>query len=226
MLSLTKVRLIRKSWWILFGSLWAFGALFAQSDNSTGAPQIQILNLHWKRQIRLPRNFDPSVMPATGGFADPAKAASSGNGASAPGVAPFEATPYVTFPVTPNRLAVVYVYSIKLRNEGPRTITGVAWDYIFFDRDRNDEIARHSFLSYGRVLPEQSRYYHMQVRSPVVKVVSATQASAKLRSKTLERAVIQCVLYGDDTVWQNPHAREGYCESLKTGKTVVRQSRS
>jgi len=224
--SLTTVWLIRSAWCVLFTSIWISGVVFGQTIHDSEAPHIQILKLHSKKQVRLPRNFDPSVMPATGGFADPARAASSGNSASAPGGTPFEATPYVTFPATPNRLPVVYVYSIKLRNVGAKTIVGVAWDYIFFDRDRNDEFAKHSFLSYGRVLPEQSRYYHMQLSTPAVKVVSATQASAKRRSKTLERAVIQCVLYEDDTVWQNAPTREGICESLKTGKTLMRPRRS
>jgi len=226
MVSLTKLPLIRISFWILFGSISASGALFAQTEKRTEAPHIQILKLNCKRQIRLPRNFDPSVMPATGGFTDPAKAASSGNVASAPAGAPFEATPYATFPATPNRLPFVYIYSIKLRNPGPKPIAGVAWDYIFIDKDRNHELAKHSFLSYGSVRPEQSRYYHMQSSSPSVKVISATPASVKLPSKIIERAVIQCLLYGDDTVWQNPSARADICQSLKTGKTLVRQRRS
>ena len=224
--SLKTLPLIRNSCLILFSLILASGAVFAQTDQKTEDSQIQILKLNWKRQIRLPRNFDPSVMPATGGFTDPAKAAGSGNSASAVPVAPFEAVPYVTFAATPNRLRFVYVFSIKLKNAGGKTIAGIAWDYIFIDKDRNHELAKHSFLSYGSVLPAQSRYYHMQLNSPTVKVVSATPASAKTLPKILERAVIQCVLYGDDSVWQKPQAPKGICESLKTGKTLVRQSRS
>src|SRR3989442_5740185 len=112
---------------VLFLGLIPVGASFGQEVQRVAAPNIEILKLHWEKQVRIPRSFDPSVLPATGGFADPAKAASSGNGASAAaaGVAPFEATPYVTFPVTPNRLPVVYVYSMKLRNVGAKTIAGV-----------------------------------------------------------------------------------------------------
>lgn len=224
--SLTKLPLIRNSCLILFSSILASGAVLAQTDKRTEAPQIQILKLNWKRQVRLPRNFDPSVMPATGGFTDPAKAAGSGNSASAVPAAPFEAVPYATFGATPNRLQSVYVFSIQLKNAGVKTIAGIAWDYIFIDKDQNHELAKHSFLSYGSVLPEQRRSYHVQLNSPAVKVVSATAASAKPRPTILERAVIQCVLYEDDTVWQKPEAPEGICESLKTRKSLGKQSRS
>src|SRR5262245_44540528 len=101
--SLTKLSFVRDSCLILFSSILTSGAVFAQTDKQTETPQIQILKLNWKRQVSFPRNFDPSVMPATGGFTDPARAAGSGNSASAAPVPPFETVPYVTFPATPNR---------------------------------------------------------------------------------------------------------------------------
>src|SRR5438552_17131300 len=49
----------------------------AQAQTQNPAPSIEILKLKWERQVRLPRNFDPSVIPAGGAFSDPARSTST-----------------------------------------------------------------------------------------------------------------------------------------------------
>src|SRR6266480_2372194 len=114
---------------------------FAQENP---AASIEVLKLKWEKEVRLPRNFDPSVIPANGAFNDP----TSRTSASAPTSA-LDATRIATarvaaassssseFPSMPGRLPVVYVYSMKVRNAGARAIEGIAWDYLFIDPTSN-----------------------------------------------------------------------------------------
>src|ERR1700746_4003293 len=43
----------------------------AQQQSASSTPPIEILKIKWEKQVRLPRNFDPSVIPANGTFGDP-----------------------------------------------------------------------------------------------------------------------------------------------------------
>ena len=60
------------SWcWILFAFLIAPGSLSAQENLQGSAPPIEMLKLKWEKQVRLPRNFDPSVISTGTTFSDP-----------------------------------------------------------------------------------------------------------------------------------------------------------
>src|SRR3977135_2697834 len=62
-----------KWYWISFLCLIAAGTPFAQGtiDNSV-LPGIEIVKLKWQKEVRLPRNFDPSILPANGVLPDTA----------------------------------------------------------------------------------------------------------------------------------------------------------
>jgi len=117
----------------------------ANAAAGSGSSNIEIIKLEWKREVRLPRNFDPSVIPTGGTFNDPAArisstAATSTESARASGPRGGTDSAGGTFPATPSRLPVFYVYSMKIKNVGPKRIEGVAWDYIFIDQNLNAEV--------------------------------------------------------------------------------------
>ena len=204
-----------------------------QESSGLSAPSIEILKLHWEKQIHLPRNFDPSVIPTGGTFSDPASRSALNPG----GIAPLDATRAAssaqssaassnnTFPATPGRLPIFYLYSIKIRNTGAKLIEGVAWDYLFIDPNSNTELGKHQFLSFERIPVNRSATLKSQLRSPPIRVIrtDAQKNAHGSRPKFIERAVIQCVLYTDDTVWKNPSARDGVCELLKNTKALVKR---
>ena len=196
----------------------AVGSSFAQGPAVNSLPpSIEIIKLKWERQVRLPRNFDPTVIPANGTFSDPASRSSatpSGSGAS---------DPIITFPRTPSRLPVAYCYSLSIRNRGAKVIQGIAWDYLFIDPKLNTELGRHQFLSYTVVPTNKIVKLQGQLRSPPTTVVRISNSGKPDYPKFSESAVIECVLFNDDTVWRNPQARDGICEFLKNERTVVKR---
>lgn len=210
-------------------SLAACGATFGQTDPSNS--NVEILKLHWQKQVRLPRNYDPSVIPTNGSFVDPASRSSGApvtSGATEmarTNNARSAASPNSpsAFPAGPARLPIFYIYSLKLRNSGPKAIAGVAWDYLFIDAANNAELGAHQFLSYEKISPEQSATLKAQLRSPPTRVVRPADPAANKQPKLIERSVIQCILYADDTVWKNPQGRADVCALLKHDKALIKR---
>ena len=198
------------------------GALAQEKIESSPVP-LEILKLKWEKTARLPRNFDPSVIPtgSGSGFSDPARSISSATApASAGGVPATQDNPYVAFPAVPNRLPVYYLYSIKIRNSSAKTIAGIAWDYIFIDPNSNKELGRHQFLSYEKVSPDKQVTFRGQMRSPPVRLV---QSPPQKTRKLTEKAMIQCVLYEDSTIWRDPLSRPGICEFLASKRSTIKR---
>lgn len=225
-----RLKWLLKGLCVVFTSLVACGASFGQEALDPNKPNVEILKLHWEKQVRLPRNFDPSVIPTGGTFSDPASRTSS-SGVSSPAEATRAATSTRSaaagsnnpFPATPGRLPVFYVYALKLKNIGSKTIEGIAWDYLFIDPTSNAELGNHQFLSYARIPTDKTAKLEAQLRSPPTRVVRSSDSTKGARSKLIERSVVQCVLYADNTVWRNPHARDGVCELLKNDKAVMKR---
>jgi hypothetical protein len=115
---------------------------------------------------------------------------------------------------------------MKLRNAGSKSIEGIAWDYVFIDANSNAEMGKHEFLSYERIPVNKSAKVKGELRSPPVRIIQTKDSKESAHPKYLERAVIQCVLYADNTVWKNASARVGECELLKNGKALTKRKPS
>ena len=70
-----KGRFARQHSWILLLCLVPVSGFAQQTPAPTS--NIEILKLHWEKQVTLPRNFDPAVIPTNGTFADPASRTSA-----------------------------------------------------------------------------------------------------------------------------------------------------
>jgi hypothetical protein len=211
----------------------AHAAARAQNQSESSPLPLEILKLKWERQVQLPRNFDPSTIPMTGVFNDantrntinpPTSAAdATRNATSAQSNA--QTSQSVAFPATPSRLPVVYVYSMRVKNIGGKTIEGVAWDYVFVDVTSNKEVGRHQFLSFETLKDQKETTFSSQLRSPPTRIVQTTEGNSgsKEHPKYTGRAIIQCVLYADDTAWRGPQASSDICALLKTQRDLRRK---
>src|SRR5205823_1312525 len=112
--------------------------------------------------------------------------------------------PGVAFPIVPSRMPVFYKYSMKIKNGGAKVIEAIAWDYIFIDPKIGKEIGGHQFLSYTRIDANQGATLKAELRSPPVRVAPNPASTKDVHQKLNGRALIQCVLYADDSVWKNP----------------------
>jgi hypothetical protein len=217
-------------WFLLSCALLLFSVNgSAQAVSDSNQPHIEILKLHWERQVRPPRNFDPSVVSTAGVFRDPSSMTPSSSAMDATRASNSIQNPPPSagsaFPATPGRLPIFYAYSMKIRNDGPGTIEGVAWDYVFIDKSSNSELGRHQFLSYEKVATGKTVTFKSQLRSPPTRVIQASKPESKQPQFT-ERAIVQCVLYADDSSWRNKDAAIDACSLLRKQKTLLKQNRA
>lgn len=204
---------------ICFVLVLASADLFAQ-EQQTSESNIEILKVKWEKQMRLPRDFDPSA-GTTGGISDPTRSAGSnaGGGGRASGgeqgIAP---------PAPPSRVFLMYVYSMKVRNKGPKPIEAVAWDYVLVDPASHSEVSRHQFLSFEKVQPDKAATFESIQRTPPLRA-KVEDKEGGTRAKPEEHAIIRCVLYSDETTWRDSNTPETVCDLLKKGKANLTRTR-
>lgn len=214
----------------LFCSL-AFVTASGQSTGSEAASGVQILQIKWEKQNRLPANFDPSVIPTGIALSQPetqtirpgTTAAVTAQRDIAIATAHPSSQETGVFGNTPERLSVVYVYSMKLKNVGSKAIDGIAWDYIFLDPATNAEVSRRQLLSVAKISPDKTAKIEAPLRVPPVRKVSAQNEKY---GTFVERAVVQCVLYSDQSMWKNEQAPQAACDFLKKAKEAAKHPRS
>ena len=197
---------------------------FAQQTNDVSPAPLEILKSKWEKQVRLPRNFDPSLIPTDGAFNDPARSTGTASSTTPAGGLPAtQSNPYLSFPTVPGRLPIVYVYSMRIKNVGSKVIAGVAWDYVFVEPDNKKEIGRHQFLSFETIRPDKTATFQGVLRSAPTGVLQLHD-QRRTKIKAIETASIQCVLYSDNTIWKPPAARPGICEFLASRRSLLKRN--
>jgi hypothetical protein len=213
---------------LVIGAVVCATIVSAQHAGNSSSSGVEILKLRWHKQVRVPNNYDPAIIPTRGVFVDPASkapAALPGSGIDAPRPTSNPNTSVdsnIFFPTTPRRLPVFYLYSMKIKNTNAKRIEGVAWSYEFLDRETKSQLGRHEFLSYRKISPGAAGLLENPLRSPPVRVINASE-DQPAQPKMTERATIECVLFSDETTWRNGVARESVCNALIKGNPAKRK---
>ncbi len=109
----------------------------------------------------------------------------------------------------------VHAYSIELSNDGPKAIKAFAWDFIFVDPGTSVEQLRHSFANVQKIGIGQKKTARFTTALSPPKVVNAAAAAKDPTTSFRQYASIQCILFADDTTWEQPQAKGKPCERLK-----------
>ena len=202
---------------ILLLSLWSASAAAAQTPAAPadqGAPGVLVVKHSWSKE-RLGWERDPFGGPI--GYAEEVRirarnekrvddAKRGGNSAEADrarrdalaDAAIIERARRKTAP----RYAFLYKASVK--NDGPKAIKSVDWDYVFTDAASGDELGRLQFTSDARIDPGKTRGLDVFTPHAPTKTVSVDALNSKERDGLRERVVLVRVVYTDGTVWQRP----------------------
>jgi hypothetical protein len=97
-----------------------------------------------------------------------------------------------------------YRYTVKLRNNGVKTVKSIDWDYLFINPTDQTEVARHQFTSDETIKPTRSKEIGVLYLVPPVKTVSASMLGGKKPLPYVERVVLMRIQYSDGSVWQRP----------------------
>jgi len=108
-----------------------------------------------------------------------------------------------------------YLYSIRVRNEGPKVIKSMAWDYVFDAPDSNRELGRRSFNSYEKIKLNETKWINLRPQALGPPNVATIEGLKKdRRSPFDERIEIKCILYTDGTGWRAADADRQVCDQL------------
>jgi hypothetical protein len=108
-------------------------------------------------------------------------------------------------PIEPARsVTTTYVYKIKVKNNGSKTIKSVEWEYQFLNPQSLEvmgyrRITSDTTLSPGKTKKLAGRF----TRQPAI-LVNASQLDKKYRDQFTERLIIHRIQYSDGSVWQRP----------------------
>jgi hypothetical protein len=101
-----------------------------------------------------------------------------------------------------HRLSTAYVYEVKVRNTGDKTIHTLTWEYVFFEPGTEREVGRRQFISRVNISPGRIGNVVFRSASSPTGTVDASKAGKKSRDQYSEQVVIQRVGYADGSVWQ------------------------
>ena len=97
-----------------------------------------------------------------------------------------------------------FIYKTKIKNNHTAAITQIDWDYVFYERDTENEIGRQEFTSDEQVGPGKTKELVVTITSPPTRTISITSLSLEERDRLSEKIVLVRVKYADGHVWQAP----------------------
>lgn len=201
--------------WLLLFLLTCAVTSSAQEASTNVAPtDVEILKIKWSKEtssLMLGRPFmDASTPSASGPVFDPNQDSHT----------PLRVQQ--NSPVGPHlgRPRVRYVYSMKIKNNGSKTIKAVAWEHIFLDPGNRQELSRVPLRSFHKVSPSKSVTLEGETNRPPARVVSVEGLQKDSRSPFDEHVEVKCVMYSDGTFWKGASVDERVCRGLKKAKRI------
>jgi hypothetical protein len=97
-----------------------------------------------------------------------------------------------------------FIYKTKIKNTHTAAITQIDWDYVFYERDTENELGRQQFTSDEHVGPGKEKELTVTITSPPTRTVSVTSLNLEEHDRFSEKIVLIRVKYADGRVWQAP----------------------
>ena len=108
----------------------------------------------------------------------------------------------------------LYVYSMELTNDGPKPIKALAWDFIFADAANHTELKQQSLANVQKIGTDEKKILRFTTQAAPPGIVTVVGLEKDKRSPFTHRARIRCLLFTDDSVWEQP-TLPGACLELK-----------
>jgi len=95
-----------------------------------------------------------------------------------------------------------FVYLVKIKNTGAKTITAIGWEHVFTDLSNGKELSRHPFRRLTEIGPKKEKTVTGSSSKPPTSVVSVGALEKHPSRPFNEQVVINCVAYADGSVWK------------------------
>ena len=97
-----------------------------------------------------------------------------------------------------------FIYKTKIKNNHTSAITQIDWDYVFFERDTENELGRQQFTSDEQIGPGKTKELVVTITSPPTRTISVTSLNLEERDRLSEKIILVRIKYADGHTWQAP----------------------
>ena len=104
----------------------------------------------------------------------------------------------------PPSVITTYVYKMKVKNNGPKTIKSVDWEYQFLDPNSNEVMGYRRITSNTKLSPGKTKVLERRFTRQPTLLVNADRLDKKYKDQFTERLIIHRIQYTDGSVWERP----------------------
>lgn len=97
-----------------------------------------------------------------------------------------------------------YIYKIRVKNNGLKTVKAVDWEYQFFDPESRRVVGAFRMVSSKKLSPGKTAVIKAETVVPPVVLMSDDQFDENFRLKVIEQLIIHQIDYSDGSVWRRP----------------------
>lgn len=158
-------------------------------------PDVTVVKFEWYKNARRP-GWDAPMLSAADPIGTTPQLGSSGRRSARRG-----------------EVMLPYVYSVKIKNTGAKTISAIGWEHVFTDLSNGKELSRHPFRRPIDISPKKEKTVIGSSSKPPTSVISVGALEKNPSRPFNEQVVINCVAYADGSVWK----RASFVGSCKPG---------
>ena len=96
----------------------------------------------------------------------------------------------------------LYIYKMKVKNTGTKTIRTIDWEYQFLNPDTKELMGSARAMSRVKVAPGTIKELEGQTTRPLTKLVSVDQLGKKEGDQFEERVIIHRIYYTNGPAWR------------------------
>ncbi len=102
-----------------------------------------------------------------------------------------------------NRNSAKYIYELKIKNDGEKTIRNIIWEYVFFELGTETRVGQRQFVSKVNIAPGKTKNIVVRSGVPPTDTVDAAKSNDKLHKQYSEQIIIQSIEYEDGSLWKS-----------------------
>ena len=174
-------------------------------------PDVIVYQKSWKREFqsssRTSNPLEPNERYAA--LVRAQKAAIKRRDESLPNQPTEERMPIDLGPQSPAKEAPdpTYLYKIRVKNTGSKTIKAISWEYEFRDPDTQKVMGSRRVDSPARIAPGKNHKLERRFFTPPTGIVPANKLGREYRNQFTERVIIHRIDYADGSVWQRSESK-------------------
>jgi hypothetical protein len=180
------------------------------SAPAAAAPDLEVVQKSWRRETHNP-DLDADPFRANDQHRELAQARAAASelnirrtNQNNVALGPPKPAPLTVDPASSDKPRDMYVYSMKVKNRGAKSIRSLTWEYVFADPKTGHELSRFRHEGKVKIGPGKSGGVTFRTLSPPSGVVSANQLGLNEREQFSEAVVILRVEYEDGSIWALP----------------------